>query len=102
MGPAKVLIIFFAGGILSELVALAWQPTGAGNSIANFSLAASIAIFCLVFDSSKWVRSMAIIVPGAGIILLFLKDIHGAAITFGMLIALLFIWSDRRMLGEKR
>jgi rhomboid protease GluP len=46
-GSQRWLIIFFAGGILSEMIGFAWQPVGAGNSVANFGLAASIAVFCL-------------------------------------------------------
>ena len=45
-GSRRWLIIFFAGGLLSQLIAFAWQPVGAGNSVANFSLAAGVAVFC--------------------------------------------------------
>ncbi|HMB23914.1 MAG: rhomboid family intramembrane serine protease, partial [Chloroflexota bacterium] len=43
-----MLLIFFAGGLAGELIGLVWQPVGAGNSVANFSLAASAAIACLM------------------------------------------------------
>src|ERR1051325_6753492 len=43
----QVLLLFFVGGILSQFIAFTWQPIGAGNSVANFSLAASIAVACL-------------------------------------------------------
>ncbi len=38
-GRIRWLTIFFLGGISSEIISLAWQPVGAGNSLANFSLA---------------------------------------------------------------
>jgi membrane associated rhomboid family serine protease len=36
-GSLPVLLIFFIGGILGEIASLAWQPIGAGNSVANFA-----------------------------------------------------------------
>jgi hypothetical protein len=93
-GSQRWLIIFFAGGILSEIIGFAWQPIGAGNSVANFSLAASIAVLCLAFHGSRGIRVMAILALGAGMILLLIKDIHGAAMLLGVLIALILIWLD--------
>ena len=99
-GGRRWLIIFFAGGILSQLVAFAWQPIGAGNSVANFSLAASVAAFCLTLDAPRVVKIAAALALGAGLILLFLKDIHGAAMLFGALIACFLLWFDRRSLED--
>ena len=83
----KWLIIFFVGGVLSELVALAWQPTGAGNSIANFCLAAGVTIICMNDHTSITVRITAILSLGIGILLLAIKDIHGAALMIGLIVA---------------
>src|SRR6266536_2885378 len=44
----QILLLFFLGGILAQFIAFAWQPAGAGNSVANFNLAASIAVACLI------------------------------------------------------
>lgn len=93
-GSPRWLIIFFAGSILSEIIGFAWQPIGAGNSVANFSLAASIGVLCLAFHGSRGIRVMAILALGAGMILLLIKDIHGAAMLLGVLIALILIWLD--------
>ena len=95
-GGRRWLIIFFAGGLLSQLIAFAWQPIGAGNSVANFSLAASVAVLCLTQNPSRVVRIAAILALGAGLILLFLKDIHGPAMIFGAVIAVFLLWLDRR------
>jgi membrane associated rhomboid family serine protease len=51
------LIIFFIGGILSEVAGFWWQPSGAGNSVANLCLAASVAFVCL--------NSLLPVVPGS-------------------------------------
>ena len=47
-GARRLLLTFFLGGVLSELVALSWQPIGAGNSVANFSLAGSVCLACII------------------------------------------------------
>ena len=96
------LVIFFAGGILSQIVGFAWQPVGAGNSIANFSLAASIAVFCLVRNTPRVGQGTAILSLGAGVILLFLKDIHGPAMMIGAVIALILSRLDRPRLKSER
>jgi len=93
-GSQRWLLIFFAGGILSEIIAFVWQPVGAGNSVANFSLAASIAVVCLALRASGVVKVMAILALGAGMILLLLRDVHGPAMLFGALIALILIRLD--------
>jgi membrane associated rhomboid family serine protease len=93
-GSQRWLIIFFAGGILSQIVGFAWQPIGAGNSVANFCLAASIAVLCLAFNGSRAVKLTAILALLTAVILLFLKDIHGPAMLLGILIALILIRLD--------
>lgn len=93
-GSQRWLIIFFAGGILSEIVGFAWQPIGAGNSVANFSLAASIAVLCIALNGSRGIRVTAILALGVGLILLLINDIHGAAMLLGALIALILVRLD--------
>jgi membrane associated rhomboid family serine protease len=94
-GSQRWLILFFLGSIFSELIAFAWQPIGAGNSVANFSLAASIAVLCLTLNPSPVMRITSILALGAGLLLLFLMDIHGPAMIIGAGLALIMIWSDR-------
>ena len=98
-GSQRWFIIFFIGGILSQLFGFAWQPIGAGNSVANFSLAASIAVPCLTFNASRAIRITAILALGIGVILLFLKDIHGPAMMIGAVIALIMVSLDRHSRG---
>lgn len=97
----KWLIIFFAGGILSELVGLSWQPYGAGNSVANLSLAAGVAVACLYSHSSIKVRILAILSLGAAMPLLLIKNIHGAALVIGCIISLALIWLERNRRQKK-
>jgi len=95
-GSRRWLVIFFTGGLLSQLIAFAWQPIGAGNSVANFSLARSVAVFCLtLLDAPRIVKVAATLALAAGLILLLLTDIHGAAMLFGASIAWLLRRLDR-------
>lgn len=87
-GGRSMLLIFFIGGILAEIAAFAWQPVGAGNSVGNFSLAASIAIAGLVRHPPRPVQIFALFALGADGVLLGLKDIHGAAAIVGAMLAL--------------
>ena len=87
-GRWRMLVIFFMGGIAGEVVAFSWQPLGAGNSVGNFSLAASIAVACLAQQPSKVVQIAALLALGADVLLVFLKDIHGAAAMAGALLAI--------------
>jgi membrane associated rhomboid family serine protease len=94
-GGRRWLVIFFAGGLLSEVVAVRWQPIGAGNSVANFSLAATLAVLCVVRRPAVAMVVAASSLAG-GAALLLMRDIHGAATGFGAMIGLVLIGLDRR------
>ncbi len=95
-GAARMLGIFVAGGVLSECVALAWQPIGAGNSVGNFALAGSLASFCLIRPTVGGERLHSCVTLGIGVLLLTVRDIHGAAIGFGAVLGLALIEHGRR------
>lgn len=94
----SMLIIFFLGGIVGEIAGFAWQPIGAGNSIGNFSLAASIAIVSLSRMSPRPAQFLSILALSADGILLWLHDIHGAAALAGAILALFLsrTWHDKK------
>ena len=97
-GARRWLVVFIVGGILSEIVALAWQPTGAGNSVANFSLAGAVSIVC-VSSRRTWTIVAAGIALGASVALLLLRDIHGAAASIGAITGLVLIRFGRSRSG---
>jgi hypothetical protein len=80
--------IFFVGGVVSEAVAFAWQPIGAGNSVGNFSLSASVAVACLAPQAGRMTQLAALLALSADAVLVLLKDIHGAAAVAGITPAL--------------
>jgi membrane associated rhomboid family serine protease len=87
-GGKFMLMIFFIGGVFGEIVAFAWQPVGAGNSIGNFSLAASVVVACLTRDPPRPVQMAAFLALGADGLLVGLQDIHGVAALAGMILTL--------------
>jgi membrane associated rhomboid family serine protease len=84
-GARRWLAIFFLGGLASEVVALGWRPIGAGNSVANFSLAGSVVVTSLARVRGA-ARVAALSAAAACLWLLILHDIHGAAAFVGALL----------------
>jgi membrane associated rhomboid family serine protease len=95
-GGRRWLILFFVGGVLSELVAMKWKPVGAGNSVANFSLASSVVILSISRGRNPPKLIAASIAVGSGLCLLLLQDIHGAAVSIGAAIAAVLIFASPR------
>jgi membrane associated rhomboid family serine protease len=88
-GSLPVLLIFFSGGIVGEIAGFAWQPIGAGNSVANFALAGSILVAVLLRRPDKRVLIIALAVLSTYVLLLPLHDIHGVAAAAGVFLALM-------------
>lgn len=95
LGPMRWAVSYFAGGVVTEVLALAWQPQGAGNSIACFALAGSLVVTCLI-RTRDW---RAAVVAGLGLMgmaaLLALHDIHGIGYLVGALLGAILAWRDR-------
>ena len=79
------LFLFFGGALATQVIAQFWQPIGAGNSIANFSLAGSLLVMTFLHNNPR-TRIISSIGLGVSAVLLFLQDIHGAAVFIGMLL----------------
>jgi membrane associated rhomboid family serine protease len=90
-GHRRWLIIFFGGGLLSETIAMRWQPIGGGNSVANFSLAGAILVMCVRRRTTTGVFLTAAAALVAGVVLALARDIHGAATLFGASAGVAFI-----------
>lgn len=84
VGPRRWLAIYGLAGVTAELVALRWQPVGAGNSVAVFGLAG-----CLVALAARPRAVPATLLPiisiCAAVFLLVARDVHGAAYAIGMI-----------------
>jgi rhomboid protease GluP len=87
-GQSRWLVIVMVAGLLSEVVALWWQPIGAGNSVANFGLAGAVAIACIIRRPARAVLLASVVSLASCVALLFQRDIHGAAGLIGAMTAL--------------
>ncbi|WP_208866544.1 rhomboid family intramembrane serine protease [Mesorhizobium sanjuanii] len=86
------LVVYAVGGLAAETIALAWQPVGAGNSIAISALAGFLLVAPL-FDRSRRPLELSCIASGGGtmrvlaasavLVLLLRHDIHGAGALAG-------------------
>jgi membrane associated rhomboid family serine protease len=48
LGPGRWLVCYFGAGLVGELAGYAWQPRGAGNSVAICGLAGALTVALLV------------------------------------------------------
>lgn len=130
LGPGRWLVCYFGAGLAGELVGYAWQPRGAGNSVAVCGLAGALVVAlaagtavprlapmvvlwwcgallslyggaiplvaCVagaavvqLTPASALVAGRVVAVVGAGtaVALAAVRDIHGAAMLAGILIA---------------
>jgi hypothetical protein len=79
-------MVFVGAGVLAQLPALAWQPVGAGNSVANFGLAGAVVAVVLMNaprPRSATVAAALTLLAGTG--LTVLTDVHGPAVLLGAL-----------------
>ena len=86
----QIFALFFVGGILAQVIAFAWQPIGAGNSVANFNLAAGIAVSCILRRPPRPIQFLALLPFVIYLVLIALRDIHGPAGMIGAVLALIF------------
>jgi membrane associated rhomboid family serine protease len=93
LGSATWLAVYFGGGMITEFLALAWQPYGAGNSIACFALAGGLTLYAIKREMSAAQLCVCIVSLGAAAALLLLRDIHGLAYCTGIACA----FAERRL-----
>jgi rhomboid protease GluP len=81
-GGKRWIVIALSGALGAELWGKIVQPIGAGNSVAVFSLAASIAIIAVLRGAGVH-RLLGLISLVGAAVLLIIGDIHGAAAAIG-------------------
>lgn len=89
VGRVRWSILYVGGGMLTELVAMRWQPVGAGNSIAYMSLAGALLTLAFLQSGPVWRRLVSAAGLGIAAALCLREDTHGAAAVIGALLALL-------------
>jgi rhomboid protease GluP len=96
LGANRWLLTYLGGGVISEFLALAWQPHGAGNSVACFALAGALVTFYANRKLSVWQIAVRLAGIAAGIGLIVMKDIHGLAFGVGTVLGILFAIRESR------
>ena len=81
-GPWRWTVIALSGALAGELWGKIVQPIGAGNSVAVFSLAASLAVVAMLRGAGLQ-RLLGVISLAGAALLLIIGDIHGGAATVG-------------------
>lgn len=96
LGSARWAMVYFGGGILTEFLALYWQPYGAGNSVAYFALAGAL----IAHLDGRGMRLLQMLARAAGlacgVALAAGHDIHGVAFLIGAGFGGVFAYRDRR------
>lgn len=77
------LVSYFLSGIVGELFAFMWQPTGAGASVAGAGLLGTLTIFGLLHMTAPQVKFGAILILLGAVVLSATRDIHGPPILTG-------------------
>lgn len=93
------LAIYFGGGVATEFLALAWQPQGAGNSVACLALAGALCSDWRQGRGRWWRVAIGLSGLAAGTVLIFANDIHGIGFLIGMAIG--FVLAARSAKRER-
>jgi membrane associated rhomboid family serine protease len=93
------LAIYFVGGVATEFLALAWQPHGAGNSVACLALAGALCSDWREGRGRWWRAGTGLAGLAAAAVLLFANDIHGIGFVLGMTIG--FVLAARSAARER-
>lgn len=96
-GSRRWLLLYFASGCLGELAGYAWQPHGAGASVAIAGLAGGL-LACLLARTGHPVARLGAAGALLGAVLLTVyRDIHGPPILAGAALAAVMLRCDRAL-----
>ena len=85
-GKGRWLLLYFGTGIAAEIIAYTLIDQGsAGNSIANFGVAAGLAFVALMSSDLK-AKGAGLVASIAGLTLLGMGNLHGAAFLVGFVL----------------
>lgn len=82
-GSWRWLVLYFVSGFIGELAGYAWQPVGAGASVAGAGLLGAVAVWLIRGNRSAQAVTGGVIIVVGGAILAMMRDIHGPPIVAG-------------------
>lgn len=86
-GSRQVLFLYFVSGFVGEIAGLAWNPYGAGASVAGAGLLGALAFWMLAKNRTPPAMFGAIVILAGAAILTGIKDLHGPPILAGAALA---------------
>jgi rhomboid protease GluP len=99
-GPGLWVAFYVAGGLAGEIAGLAWQPFGAGSSVAVCGLLGSLSVFLLLTVRTGAARFGGIVILAGGLLLTALRNLHGPPVLVGAFLAAA-AWVIRRGGGRR-
>jgi rhomboid protease GluP len=91
LGNRWTLTVYLVTGVTAHLVSeAAWQPTGAGNSVAICGLVGALALYYLRRGTRRELRLVLVLIPVAGVVLCALTDNHGVGVLAGCVFGVVF------------
>ena len=94
-GYQRWLILYFVPGSIGELCGLAWQPYGAGASVAGSGLLGGLGARLLRHESVPG-RLRGVCISLLAIAPTIRRDIHGPPILAGLCIGFVMLWQSLR------
>jgi rhomboid protease GluP len=74
------LVLYIVSGFSGELAGYAWQPFGAGASVAGCGLLASIGVWLICKNKTRLAQFCGAFILFGAVALICLRDIHGVPI----------------------
>ena len=90
------LAFYVIGGVAGEAVGLAWQPIGAGSSVAVCGLLGSLVVSLVLCVRTGPARFGGIFILTGALLLIGLRDLHGPPVLAGASVAAI-VWFVRRI-----
>lgn len=95
-GSVRWLAVYFICGEIGEIAGYAWQPSGAGASIAGAGLLGSLAAWLLLGPKAVQARIGGALILAGAVALTCFRDIHGPPLLAGALFGFAMLSTDRR------
>jgi len=96
------LMIYFASGLLGEIVGYAWQPHGAGASVAGAGLLGALATWLLFANRRPGGIIGGLFLLAGACALTVIRDIHGPPMLLGSCVALAALGPRGRFSNQLR
>jgi rhomboid protease GluP len=86
-GSVRLLVLYGTCGFIGEICGYAWQPTGAGASIAGAGLLGALAFWMIAQNRTPQGRVGGVLILAGAMVLVLFKNIHGPPLIAGACLA---------------